>query len=186
MDHAIVVKCGSKVLILAPDSKEAGDRWLQALENKKPMEGTEHVEGWIFAKTSKHDAWHKLYFIIYDGRCWYLQMTVKGDIKIGSGTSAHDAKVFAPTTETYNDFTSPLCRSRYAYHFTLSDGSRLFEFSADTQEQMVAWLGAIERVSRLNLNRTPSLSPMKDVAIPAPVATGPEGVVSFVFTDIQR
>ena len=197
---------GKDALILAFASDEDAQVWREGFENRNLLlppsdhHAYLHLEGWLLRKESNR--WHRRYVILTQNRCWFFEMVLKGSVEFTKGVSAHASNQIQPTEEPMtNNFAGRYALTRFAYRWNVSDAVRIFHLAADSEEDMLMWIGAIDHVNRehgkgggsTGLDEMPSdLIPTTTSGIHIPSEfieaveqPAPEGLVAFVFTDVQ-
>lgn len=193
-DFAFSVKARDRrePIYIAAASREDFERWQAAFTTQVAPADQEfvHLEGWLMKKDPTSKNWRARYFVIVNDRCWYFEMILKGTIDLTNGVSGHDTKHVENTESTHTNFAGLTSRTRFAYRFNITDGSRQYEVGADSKEDMDLWIHTIEKAGRkhtrgMSISKKKHPTELSEQLKEALTQEAPTGQVTFVFTDVQ-
>jgi class 3 adenylate cyclase len=177
-------------LHIAAENEFEMQRWMSGFSNRGLADEAvhNHIEGWLMKRDPTSKTWRKRYFILIDDRCWYFEMINKGNIDLVAGVSAHQANLIQPTEDLKHNFAGTTAVTRFAYRWNVTDTSRIFNLSSDSEADMKQWIEAVEKASREHTKGASAESNRIDLPeelLSAIEQEAPSNQVTFVFTDVQ-
>lgn len=186
---------GSKpFLSLCFSTPSAAALWSTSLESLIHNDDAGLLEGWGWKL--ENDSWKSRYMVQRDARLWILEMIPKGSISLASGVSVHSLPQPNPTEDsaTVPVFCGPLSASNFSYRLNVSDQTRIYYMAADNEPDRDLWIRSIEQCCKDLLQQplSPSSQSLSQLSLNLPSSfieaveqQAPEGLVTFVFTDVQ-